>query len=324
MVSQLALCAWDAALLVRETEFGETLRRARAGTDINELRGLELSFDPALQRTVAAVISMRGIGHPIPDQSRLWVEWAMKGVQAVQRIAAKCWAVVPREVRKGFVDFDDALPPAMAGEFSDLRKDEPGRLALRFAGLDAQDVRESLSALYAEIKRTETAGRARDAGVTLSDDSRLMSKLLGIRNRVEAEARKIYAGETGIEAFGRSRRVISEAYDDAEDLTDIVRSLRVYNRLITQVIWTLLGLAEQVVPARLSEHKGAIIDGVVDSERHISLTVTEAFAAFLRPTHPVWIEFGSPLDGLYFVERHTMAWSGSEEDDLGLIAFDWV
>jgi len=34
------------------------------------------------------------------------------------------------------------------------------------------------------------------------------------------------------------------------------------------------------------------------------------------------MDFSSPLDGLYFVERLTIAFSSSEECDLGLVAFD--
>jgi hypothetical protein len=71
MVSLLATQLWDTALILRETEFAEILRRSRMSPDHStalseitgwnhsaELQSWELSYDPAIQRTMSAVIGL--------------------------------------------------------------------------------------------------------------------------------------------------------------------------------------------------------------------------------------------------------------------------
>jgi hypothetical protein len=105
-------------------------------------------------------------------------------------------------------------------------------------------------------------------------------------------------------------------------VTEPVSALRAFNQYVTRIIWTLLGAAEQIQPATITYSVGAIVERVVAGERHLDMTVTSDSTALLRPTHPVWLQLGTPLDGLYLVERHTLAFGGREENDLGLMAFE--
>ena len=266
---------------------------------------------------------MEMLQEQIPAEARPWVEWVLEASQAMQRVAAKCWSGVPRDIRRALLDFGDLLPPAMHSYFADLRQDEPGRPALRFDGLDSAPVRASLSALYEEVRGTMIALKARDAVTDLvRRRPDLTSELVSTRDRVLPGARQIRAGEKGEEAFARARSSVLGAYSATPEVDDVVRPLRAYNKLVHRIIGVLLGLAELPEPVRITDALGAVADHLVDGGRHLDLTVRHEGAPLLRPTHPVWIDFKSPLDGLYVVQRHTLAFAGGEEDDLGLVALE--
>jgi hypothetical protein len=288
------------------------------------LQGLELSFDPALHRTLTAVWTMRAVGDTVPSEAREWLEWVVKATAAVQRLAAKCWVDVPREIWQVFLDSDDAIPPAVREGFTTLRCDQQGPPALRFAGLNIESVRQSLSALCAGIRATTVAAGARQAADQLGRQPDLLRELVAVRQVVGAEALKPKQNETLAHACERSRRSIDNAYLFSTRLSDLVAKLRAYNLFITRAIWALLGLAEQFEPLELSECAGAFVDDIVAGERHIHLTTADQAAGFPRPSHPVWLNFGSPLDGLYFVLSYTIAIAGAAEADLHLVAFDPV
>lgn len=338
MVDALAQQLWATGLVVRDTEFGAILRHARLSADHHRpspadpvswavpmaLQALELSFDPALHRTLTAVWTMRAVGDSIPLEAREWLEWVMKATAAVQRIEAKCWIDVPREIWQVFLDADDAIPPAIHEGFTALRRDQQGRPALSFAGLNAMSVRQSLSTLSAGIRATAVATDARRAADQLSRRPDLLQELVAVRQVVGAEALTPKRDETLADACERSRRNIDNAYLFSTELLDRVIKLRAYNLLITRAIWALLGLAEQFEPLEIKGCAGAFVDEIVAGQRHIHLTTTDQATGFPRTSHPVWLKFGSPLDGLYFVLGYTMAIAGAAEADLHLVAFDPV
>jgi hypothetical protein len=319
-----------AAHAVRDTPFAEVLRRARAAPGrLEELRGWgvpealqgwQLSFDPALQRTVAAVFSMHMMGEELPPPAREWVLWVTDAMRAMQRIAAKCWAGVPRDIRKEFLDYDNVLPPAMSGEIADLRGDEPGRPSLRFEGLDRPDVAEALREVYGAVRASETAEAAGAAARQVEVDPTLRRVLSEVWARLGQDIRTVRAGETGAQAFARARRTVAGAYDGTAAET-VVRSLRHHNTLVTRVLWMLLGAAEQLELAVFDQTAGPVTERAVDGSRHVFVTVTTDAAALVRPTHPVWLQSGSPFDGLYVVQGHTFAFAGSEENDFKLEPF---
>lgn len=326
---------WATALAVRETEFGEILRRARLApnstrslrnitgwTVPEQLLGWELSYDPALHRTIAAVFAVDMLKLSIPTEAGPWVLWVTRALEAMQRIAAKCWGAVPADVRRVFLDFDDLLAPATQSYIANLRLDQPDRPALRLAGLDSGPVQTALGDLFSEVEASATAVRVREVAKALRRQPSLMHGLTEVRARLETGIRSVFAGETGGQGFERAQRTIATAYDDRPDLYEAVSALRTHNRQVTRIAWSLLGAAEQMEQATVTESVGAIGERVVAGERHLDLTVKGQLFALIRPTNPVWLQLGTPLDGLYIVERHTLAFGGAEENDLGLVAFE--
>jgi len=335
LVSNLARTVWSAALIIRETEFAEILRRAQLApgsasslhqgtgwTVPDRLHAWELSFDPALQRTCAAVISMDMLKEPIPPEARDWVTWVTTAMHACQRIAATCWTGIPADIRQLFLDFDEILPPGARGEISDLRRDQPDRPAMRLAGLDSPPVRAALRELYSAVQASPSSAEARQAARVLRSRADLMRTMLEVRTRLESGVRTVRAGEKPSDDFERARVTIARAYDDFPELSGPVAAFRRHNQCVTRILCTLLGAAEQLQLAALVEMPDAITERFFDDERRLDMTIRGWQMALIRPTHPIWLELGSPLDGLYLVKSHVLAFAGSEENDLGVIAFD--
>ena len=328
--NSLAEKVWSAGVLLRETEFGSTLRNARrsgggssgsGGVVPQSLQRWELSFDPAVQRTFAAVSCMQAIGEALPDDSDEWFKWNGSARRAIQRIAAKCWAGIPREVWQQFIDFDDIAPGAMQGEISELRRDVRGVGALRFAGLNEDPSQSALSSLFEETRALDMYDIADRAAARIINNPMSLREFTTERSKVLSGLRAI-PGETGVEYFERCRNAVSSSYSSYPDVLGAVRSLRAYNRHVLKIVWALLGLCEQIEPARITQTSGPLTDSMRNGERIIDLTVTDPLSIFLRPTHPVWIALSTPLDGLYFVEGQTMALGGPSESDLHLVAFE--
>jgi hypothetical protein len=321
---------WSIAQVVRETEFGEVLRRARLApnsptglvglkgwTVPEDLHGWELSYDPAIHRTLAAGTALGMLNRTIAPGAADWIQWVGQAHEAVQRIAANCWSGVPPDVRASFLDYDDLLPPATWHYLADLRKSKRGQNALKFAGLDAPRVQAALGRLFAEVRRSESAVSARDAAARLQR-LKLVPVLTTVRRRLETEIHTIYKGETGEEGMSRTRRTVDAAYADNPDVAALVEILRRHNRYVTRVMWVLLGAAEEWQPVVVSQTSGPINDATVNGERRLNLTVTAMpFMPFVRLTNPVWLELQSPLDGLYVVEGYTTL-LGPYEADLRL------
>ena len=329
-MNALAEKVWSAGVLLRETEFGSTLRNARrsgggrmgsGGVVPQSLQQWELSFDPAVQRTFAAVSSMQAIGEALPDDSNEWLKWNGLARRAVQRIAAKCWAGIPREVWQQFIDFDDIAPGAMQGEISELRRDVRGVGALKFAGLNEDPSQSALNSLFAEIKTLDMYDIADRAAARIMSDPVSLREFTMERSKATSGLRAT-PGETVVEYFERCRNAVSSSYSSFPEVLVAVRSLRAYSRLVLKIVWALLGLCEQIEPARITQTSGPLSDSVRNVERIVDLTVTDPLSMFLRPTHPVWIALSTPLDGLYFVEGQTMALGGPGESDLHLVAFE--
>ena len=317
-----------AARAIRETPFSELLQRARGSSGgLEELRGWgvpdallrwELSFDPALQRTFAAAFAIHLVREEIPPAAREWVLWVTDAMRAVQRIAAKCWAGVPGEIWKAFLDYDDMLPPAMLGDIADLRQDERGRRSLHFEGLDRPDVAEALRGVYNAVRGSETAGAAREAARRVEVDPKLQRVLVEARARLGDEIRSARAGETVSQSFDRARRTVESAYEGT-GAEAVVRLLRGHNSLVKRVLWVLLGAAEQFELAEFHQTAGPVTERAVDGSRHVFVSVTaDEAAALVRPTHPIWLQSGSPFDGLYIVRGHTLSFGGSEQNDFEL------
>lgn len=321
MVSSLDLSVRAVGLAVRETEFGEVLRRSQASGVPDQLQSVELSFDPAIHRTFAAISFMSLLQEPIPSEARNWTEWNVSAIKAIQRIAAKCWTGVSSDFRKTFLDQDDLPPIASNSYISNLRQDKPGVAASRFGGLNADSVRDALSRMYTEIASTRTAVGAREAAVSIERNPHALQDLMSVREGVQKRLREYPPDATIAEVNEYMRTVVDDAYTNSEHLGDVVTALRNHNRFVHWILWAVLGTAESVADVRVTSTKGAVVEQLIDGERQISFTVEQGEAAFLRTTHPVWFELGSPLDGLYWVQRHTLAFAGGQQNDLTVVAY---
>jgi hypothetical protein len=332
VVTRFERTVWATGLILRETEFGDILRGARRGPNAlqelkgwgipDQLHGWELSYDPALQRTLAAMVAMGMLNRPIPPEAGPWVQWVSGALAAMQRIAAKCWGPIPADVRRVFLDVDDLLPPATKAYIAKLRLDQPDRRSLRLGGLDSGPVRTALGSLFSGVQDGTTAAQARRAATTLRGRAGLMNAATEVRERLQNDIATAFAGEQGSQAFERAQRTVASAYDVKPDLMGVVSALRAHNRHVTRIMWCLLGVAEQFQPAVVRETVGTITEHVVDGERRLDLTVRDQNFAMIRLTHPVWLELGTPLDGLYNVERYTLAVGGTEEVDLALVSLE--
>jgi hypothetical protein len=174
--------------------------------------------------------------------------------------------------------------------------------------------------MIGEVRESATARQARATSDVFLGRPDLMRAMTEVRARLGTDIRTVRQGETIATGLNRTRHTVAAAYNDNPALVELVASLRDHNRTVTRVMWALLGAAEQRAPAVVTETVGAISVNRVAEERHLDLTLRDEGAALFRPTHPVWLQLGSPLDGLYFVDRHTVAFAGGEENDLGLIA----
>lgn len=330
MVTALGEAVWAAGLAIRDTEFGSMLRNARSSQRRPDgsvtalvpepLMGWETSFDPALQRTMAAVVSMDMIGTPVPREAGTWVLWVASAMEAMQCVVAKCWTGVPVDIRRAFLDLDDVRAPGTESYIANLRLGDASS-SLGFAGLDSRPVRRALARVYALVEKTPSAASARGAARILQRRQDLMRVLIIMRERIGFGLLLNRPGDTISKALERTRAEIAGAYGSNSELAGLVNAFRAHNRLVTRIVWMLLGVAEQFEPAVVTETVGAISDRVVDGERHIDLTVRSQHFALLRPTHPVLIQMSIPVDGLYFLSRHTVTLGAIEEDDLGLVAF---
>ncbi len=195
MVSRLALTSWAAGLALRDTEFGFTLRDARYGEVLgrkvtlhnslrmpDELQKWELAYDPAIHRTQAALLALRLMGEPVPDGIDMWLRWVMSAAEAMQRVSSKCWAGIPQEVRRTFVDSDDAWPAAASGTLYMIRQDDQGRPSLRFAGLDSPDFREALRKMSELAKASKAFADARRSSERIARSQSLLRRLARVRS----------------------------------------------------------------------------------------------------------------------------------------------
>lgn len=130
MVTDLERAIWAVAEPIRATRFGKILRNAwiserdpsLPGPD-EETHSWELSFDPAIQRTLGGTMAM-GLAHDSPpDTDSEWFTWNLAAKRAVTRIAAKCWAGIDAQRRLIFIDEDNMQPILGQTSVYDLRSE---------------------------------------------------------------------------------------------------------------------------------------------------------------------------------------------------------
>jgi hypothetical protein len=330
MVTELEQAIWAAAEPIRATRFSRILRNARRserdptlpGPD-DETQMWELSYDPAIQRTLAATTAA-GIERQAPPATDSdWYRWNLAAKRAVCRMAAKCWAGIDAQRRAVFVDEDNFQPVWGQSNLFDLRSDTPGR-HLAFEGLADPDVRAALSQIFKAAKTTpayENALRA-DRELERSQEKLMLWARLAKQghDNLAAALHNLMIGE------GRQRglEIVSTVYAGTQ-VEGVADAFRRYNRLVQQVIWSLLGLAEIIpTPFLLTKAVGTLrCTRDADGSPFIRVTSVEGADVFLRVTYPVWLDTGTPLDGLHLLIGYTMYVAGGALSDLSLTPMSW-
>jgi hypothetical protein len=106
---------------------------------------------------------------------------------------------------------------------------------------------------------------------------------------------------------------------------NIAAAFRRYNRLVQHIVWSILGLAEiPPAPFVLSDPVGTLrCTRSPDGSPFIRVTSTSASEVVLRLTYPVWLETGTPLDGLHLLVGYTMTLAPGASSDLSLTPIRW-
>lgn len=329
MVTDLERLIWAAAEPLRATRFAAVLQNARRSdgdallpSPDGALQGMELSFDPAIQRTLGGAV-LESIVHGTPPRvDDEWYRWNLAAKKAVTRFAAKCWAGIDADRRRVFIDTDNLQPIFGQDTLFDLRMDTPGP-HLFFEGLSDEHARAALRAVYEAARATPAYETALHADRRL-DRSRELLLAWALLAQTTTDELRAQNGLTIEEAKSRSLQIVKRAYEGTP-VEEIAQAFRRYNRLVQHIVWSILGLAE-MIPSTL-----VVTDPVgtmrstrdADGSPFIRLTSSDASKVFLRPTHPVWLATGTPLDGLHIVVGYTFHFAGGASCDLSLIPIRW-
>jgi hypothetical protein len=331
MVTELERAIWAAAEPIRVTRFATILRNARMSKRDPSLPGpddqtqdWELSFNPAIQRTLAATTAVAMERRQPPDTESEWFKWNLAAQRAVTRLAAKCWAGIDSQRRVIFTDEDNFQPIFGQTNLYELRSDSPGA-HLAFEGLNAPDVRAALRAVYEAARATpayENALKA-DRRLARSREKTIVWANLGRKGHQELEATATH-GLTIQEGRERAIEIVKTSYAGSP-VEEIAAAFRRYNRLVQHIIWSVLGLAEIAPgPFVLTSPVGTMrCTRDAEGSPFIRVTSAEATNVVLRLTYPVWIDTNTPLDGLHLLVGYTMTLSAGAASDVSLVPIRW-
>lgn len=334
----LETAIWDAGERLRSLELGQMLQAARMSVEQNTpmsdptalarrrddlFAGYELSFDPAVQRSLAAAQLLR-ITEPRLDLSHLdgWLAWADAGCRALRRIAAKCWNGIPQGPRMALFDEDDLPLISDPIYINGSRRDEPGTW-LRFAGFDDVSVRVSLREAWETVRRTEAFTAAKASAQWLESNGPEFQRFAAAGQQARSGL-EWQRGELLAEYSGRVREIAQNTYRELPAMTKSAASdLRHFNALVQQVLWTLVGLAEAVpIPAVVTEVAAPLRIGERAGLPQVRLATNLEAAPLLRLSNPVWLRLGTPVDGLTITSRISFSLApASDLTDLTVVPF---
>jgi hypothetical protein len=328
MVTELEVALWNLGPSIRRSRFSATLQNARFERDESSLPhpGSEqlmwaTSFYPAIQRAFAAreAERMERGRHTDPPT---WEVWNRAALRAMARVAAKCWSGIDHDQRVIFVDEDLAPPIFGLGRITGLRDDVTGP-SLRFDGLDAPDVADSLRKIYAGARRTPAYLNALAASKRLSQSRELLVEFALRSKRARDELSERTPGTTLGDAKERFAQIVRTAYANSS-VEEVAAAFRTYNELVHRIIWAILGLAEAFPePTTVRQSIGSVrCERRAGGEPIVRLTSFDELPLF-TPSEPVWIGMGLPIDGLYNLTGYTMSLASLAAFDLILEPIRW-
>lgn len=330
VVTDLERAIWAAAEPIRATSLGEILRNAwkserdpsLPGPD-EETHWWELSFDPVIQRTFGGTMTMGLARESPPNTDSEWFTWNLAAKRAVTRIAAKCWAGIDAQRRLMLIDEDNMQPILGQTNVYDLRSETVGR-HLAFEGLSDPQVLPALTAVYRAARATPAYESAFGADGELQRSPRKLAIWAKLAEKGHSELQATSRGLTIQDARQRGLEIVRSTYAGTA-VEGIANAFRRYNRLIQQIVWSILGLAE-VIPAPfvLTDPVGTIrCTRDSDANPFIRVTSVSATSVFLRLTHPIWVNTGTPLDGLHVLVGYTTNLASQAASDLSLTPVRW-
>ena len=315
MVTELERAIWEAAGPLRSTRFSQILRNSRMSERDPALPGpddralhLGTSFQPAVHRafaTEAAIATMDRSRQGPPSE---WLEWNMAAKRAMTRVSAKCWAGIDADRRAVFIDEDNLDPVLGMTTFFDLRSDTPGR-HLDFEGLAEPGVADALKRIFRAARATPAYSAARRADRCLGASPRLLLRWAQLAEKGHLELRSSN-GRTVDQARRHGRELVRTLYGGSS-VQAIAESFRSYNRLVQHIVWCILGIAEDALdPPVVTNSIGTVqCSSDRDGYPQIHLTTVGDQVVFPQPTYPLWLQLGTPLDGLHVVMGYAMNWN---------------
>jgi hypothetical protein len=283
----------------------------------------ELSFDPAIQRSLAARTAA-AIEAGVAPADTEWNRWNQAALKAVARLAAKCWAGIDREQRTAFLDEDNFHPIWNQTNVHNLRTDQIGPW-LKFEGLDMPAMAAALGAVYRAAKATPVYARAKEASEHLQRSRGLQVTWARLAQQGHRELDEALQQVPIGDGSQRGLQILGSLYAGTP-VEDIAVAFRRYNKLVQGIVWTILGFAEVVPePVVITDVIGTVRCTVDDTgSPFVRLTSTDAASAFLRLTHPIRLAMGLPLDGLYTLVGYSMTLASGGASDLSLVPLSWA
>ncbi|HEX6394677.1 MAG TPA: hypothetical protein VFZ97_14675 [Acidimicrobiales bacterium] len=237
-------------------------------------------------------------------------------------MAAKCWAGIDSQRRLLLVDEDNLPPPLSRHYITDLRSDESG-MHLNFEGLNAPDLKPKLRHIFEAARSTPSYEGALRADTELGRSRALTLRWAELARGAHEHLRSGLQGSTVSDARERALTFIDGLYAGTP-VEAIATAFRQHNRLVHRILWCILGLAE-------SHFGGPLVEDTVGTLRLrpdkngipvIRITTAQPAVVMSRPTHPIWLKSGTPLDGLWLIEGYTMN-LGALSNDFSLTPLRW-
>jgi len=223
-----------------------------------------------------------------------------------------------------FLDEDNFQPIWNGTNIYNLRSDGPGPW-LRFEDLDQPAVSSALTAVYTAARETPAFKKARAASERLLRSESLRLTFARLARQGHDQLNQVLQESQIGQAHERGLSVLRELYAGTP-VEDIVQEFRRYNKLVQQIIWTILGLAEVVPePIVIRDVTGTVRCTFDDGGApFVRLTSTDFGAWVFRLTHPIQVAVGLPLDGLYNLVGFTMAFASGAANDFSLVPLSWA
>jgi hypothetical protein len=101
----------------------------------------------------------------------------------------------------------------------------------------------------------------------------------------------------------------------------MVIDLQSFNRLVQRTVWTVLGMCELHDLTVIRTCLGPVSCDATGSEPWVRLSLSDDESSlFLRITHPVVLDLGLPIDGIYNVAGYALSHADGTAIDLSLVS----